>query len=349
MVSKDFDLTPDQLRNNARHTEQFASRFDTLVQSILSNANSASGAWGSKEDGQRFANGDGGNGYLAQVEWLRGVFDGQSQTLHGFADAIKQTADALEQADQEGNSGQSSSSSSSGGTGGGTGSGSGRMPTQRSRDTPQPSQPNPPQQPQQQQPEQSDGSSSSGESPSTGGGQQGAAAQADGGPQSPGAAGPTAQPATSGVPAATSISPGSGGGSSDAGRTVAPPQQTSLSARADSFPASTNTSSSTPTVANSQPSQSPGIGSPPSGGVPPKHGQTSTSRSMASAAPAAKPTVDSGRAKPSATAAVVNTSRAGAAPAGVPRRPTVEASEKAPDRQEGETGESTPDTRSVLG
>lgn len=90
-------LTPDQLRAYARHVEAFAGRFDDVTRGALSKANGEYGAWGGSKDGQQFANGS--KGYLAQVDWVRGVFDGQSQTLHGFADAINDTANSLDQMD----------------------------------------------------------------------------------------------------------------------------------------------------------------------------------------------------------------------------------------------------------
>lgn len=267
MAGDDVSLSPDELRNNARHVEDFASRFDSLTQQILSRANSEDGKWGGSKDGQQFAGG--GNGYIAQLKWVSGVFDGQSKTLHSFSDTIRDTADTLEQQDDDDSAGQNGSPS---GISNGGNSGSGSPGSASSRTTSNPNktksdQPNDPPSNQPQQPSSEADSAfatdSSGQSSSPSGQQEA-----------------TAQPASSsGQPASSQpASPGPSWGGGPVGPPITPAGQTAsgqataavspLSERSDTPVAASNSQPSPPQPPQ-QPNQGVGqSGAPPSGGSP---------------------------------------------------------------------------------
>lgn len=268
MAGDDVSLSPNELRNNARHVADFASRFDSLTQKILGRANSEDGKWGGSKDGQQFAGG--GNGYIAQLKWVSGVFDGQSKTLHSFSDAIRDTADVLEQQDDDDSSGQSGttpSGLSNGGSSGSAGSTPSKTlsnPNKTKTDQPEGTAPNQTQQP---------GSKSdsafvadnSGQSPSPSD-QQDATSQPASASEQPASQSAPVGPTWAGSPATPTGPPTTPTGLYAAGQATA--SATPLGARTDS-PTPASETQLAPSQTSQQPNQGSGqSGSPASGGSP---------------------------------------------------------------------------------
>ncbi|MEZ0363592.1 WXG100 family type VII secretion target [Mycobacterium sp. pUA109] len=93
-MTEPLHVKPDDLRATSRDLADVSSRLKAVMSSLQGKLSGEGAAWGNDKIGDQFANG--GNGYLAQVNWVQGSIDAKTDLLDSYAEGLKNTADTFE-------------------------------------------------------------------------------------------------------------------------------------------------------------------------------------------------------------------------------------------------------------
>jgi uncharacterized protein YukE len=91
-------VTPSELRATAEHLADVSGRMKGVLSSLQNKLSGEGAAWGNDSVGSEFANG--GEGYLAQLDWVDGSIDAKTGLLDEYSEGLRTAADTLEQQDQ---------------------------------------------------------------------------------------------------------------------------------------------------------------------------------------------------------------------------------------------------------
>jgi hypothetical protein len=97
-MSQPLGVTPEGLRSTSDHLADVSSRMKGVLSTLQGNLSSEGAAWGDDKIGGQFA--DGGDGYLAQLNWVDGSIDAKTGLLDNYSEGLRTAADTLEQQDQ---------------------------------------------------------------------------------------------------------------------------------------------------------------------------------------------------------------------------------------------------------
>ena len=97
-MSQPLGVTPAGLRATSDHLADVSSRMKGVLSTLQNNLSSEGAAWGDDKIGSQFA--DGGDGYLAQLDWVDGSIDAKTGLLDNYSGGLRTAADTLEQQDQ---------------------------------------------------------------------------------------------------------------------------------------------------------------------------------------------------------------------------------------------------------
>lgn len=97
-MSQPLGVTPEGLRSTSDHLADVSARMKGVLSSLNGKLSGEGAAWGDDKIGSEFA--DGGDGYLAQLEWVDGSVDAKTDLLDAYSQGLRTAADTLESQDQ---------------------------------------------------------------------------------------------------------------------------------------------------------------------------------------------------------------------------------------------------------
>ena len=97
-MSQPLGVTPEGLRSTSDHLADVSARMKGVLSSLNGKLSGEGAAWGDDKIGSEFANG--GDGYLAQLEWVDGSVDAKTDLLDAYSQGLRTAADTLESQDQ---------------------------------------------------------------------------------------------------------------------------------------------------------------------------------------------------------------------------------------------------------
>lgn len=96
-MAEPLRVTPFDLRATARYLSDVSSRMKGVHTTLVGGLNSEGQAWGHDKIGDKFANG--GQGYIAQLDWVNKSISAKTDLLDYYASGLMNTANTLEQTD----------------------------------------------------------------------------------------------------------------------------------------------------------------------------------------------------------------------------------------------------------
>ena len=94
----ELSVSPAQLRATANYLADVSHRMWAVLNNLHLQLTGEGAPWGDDSTGHQFASG--GNGYLAQLDWVDKSINAKVDLLDGYSRGLRTAADTLERQDQ---------------------------------------------------------------------------------------------------------------------------------------------------------------------------------------------------------------------------------------------------------